>query len=87
MSHFHCHPLKHPHQSFTFRSSRVSTAEEDLLNKTGDQYYFIPAAVPSGRLCKMPSQVKKLADRNLLITSQPVTEMRGSLIMEIHVIF
>ena len=53
----------------------------------GDQEYFISTAVPSGHLCNMPSQVVKLADRNLLITRQPDIEMRGSLIMEIHVLF
>jgi hypothetical protein len=87
MSHFHCHPFKYPHQSFTFRSSRVSTAEGGSLNKKGDQDYFISTAVQSSHLHNTPSQVVMPADRNLLITSQLVTDMRGSLIMEIHVIF
>jgi len=65
----------------------MSTAEGGPLNRKGDQDYFISTAVPSGHLCNMPSQVMKLADRNLLNTSQPVTEMHGSLIVEIHVIF
>lgn len=65
----------------------MSTAEGVSLNKKGDQDYFIYTAVQSGHLCNMPSQMMKLADRILLITRQPVTEMRGSLILEIHVIF
>ena len=65
----------------------MSTAEEGSLNRKGDQDYFISTAFQSGHLCNMPSQMMKLADRNLSITSQPVTEMRGSLVKEIHVIF